>query len=566
MSNQTGGPGVYTGTGNAFDGSGSGTYVLEGDGSLGLTGDADAAVQSGTIANITLGVSYGTGQTAELTSVGLTALAGSTANVNTVVGTVQIANFVASGGTISIAQGVTAIGNVDATISNGGQFGAYASLLSHGSGNDVTFGNGGGTFTILSGSQSAQVLSGLMVVSFGQGDNIDDQGIRFSDVDSYTVTGNGTQTLTFLDGSGQSLGGLNFSAGTFSSTGTFVAGSGPATITNHGGVLELATCFLPGTLIATPSGDRPIEDLAIGDMVNVVEHGGVVARAVVWAGGGSVDTAEHGHRSHAYPVRIRANAIGPDLPRRDLMVTPEHSILLDGGLVPVRMLVNDASIVVDRSKSAYEFFHVELERHGVLLAEGIETESYLDSGNRSLFDGLEVVTRTGHQELAAPLTTDPRIVEPIWRRLRERAMDLGYSVPLSTEALTSEPAIRLALDDGSELSSYWHDSVRYMFRVPSGNRAVGLLSRSAVPAEVVGPYFDDRRTLGVAVEKIVLWEGLNETVLSSAKFDLPGWHTSEEMHRWTNGFGVLDLPIADHQGLVDVHVTGTLKYPVLLAA
>jgi hypothetical protein len=242
-------------------------------------------------------------------------------------------------------------------------------------------------------------------------------------------------------------------------------------------------------------------------------------------------------------------------------VTPEHCILTEAGLVPARMLVNGASILIDRDIVEYEFFHVELERHGILLSEGLTTESYLDSGNRALFaDTQAAACVRPDTTMAAPLAVARAVVEPIWNRLADRARLLGLDAERVLVSLTDQPDLRLLLDDGSELAACWHSAQRHMFHVPRGARPTRLLSRAAVPAETVGPFVDDRRILGVAVDRLVLWTGLAEEVLPAGGVTLRGWHEGEGA-RWTNGNAELDLPQAGAETFLDIHLAGTMLYP-----
>ncbi|MGI4798628.1 MAG: Hint domain-containing protein [Janthinobacterium lividum] len=321
-----------------------------------------------------------------------------------------------------------------------------------------------------------------------------------------------------------------------------------------------AVCFLAGTLIATPAGEMPVESLSPGDLVTILEDGRPVARPVTWTGRGSMDAARFDNRAEAFPVRIRKDAFSPGIPARDLLVTPEHCILTDVGLTPARMLVNGGSILVDRSIPAYAFFHLELEAHAILLAEGLPSESYLDTGNRTLFevDGSTISARRD-LVMAAPLAVARDLVEPIWTRLAERARALGMSPDDCASTWTDNPDLRLLLEDGRQVSACWHDEQRYMFHIPRYARPVRLLSRSGVPAETIGPFVDDRRLLGVAIDRIVLWAGLEEVAVPAAA-GLFGWHEREGTYSWTDGNAALVLPPAGAETFLDIHVAGTTRY------
>jgi hypothetical protein len=106
---------------------------------------------------------------------------------------------------------------------------------------------------------------------------------------------------------------------------------------------------------------------------------------IVWIGRRSIDCSRHPTPDNVWPVQVNAHAFGPGLPARDLFLSPDHAIYVDDVLIPVGRLVNGTSIVrVPSSRVTY--YHVELPMHDVLLAEGLPTESYLDTGDRSNFD------------------------------------------------------------------------------------------------------------------------------------------------------------------------------------
>jgi len=73
------------------------------------------------------------------------------------------------------------------------------------------------------------------------------------------------------------------------------------------------------------------------------------------------------------------------VPRRDLWVSPNHALYLEGVLIEVRDLVNHVSIVQAERVAAIEYFHIELDGHDVIVAEGAAAESFIDDDSRSLF-------------------------------------------------------------------------------------------------------------------------------------------------------------------------------------
>ena len=104
-----------------------------------------------------------------------------------------------------------------------------------------------------------------------------------------------------------------------------------------------------------------------------------------WIGYRHVRADRHRDPRAVWPIRIAAGALGDGMPARDLFLSPEHALYLDGHLVPAQLLVNGRTITRER-RSAVTYFHVELPEHDVILAEGAPSESYLDTGNRSDFE------------------------------------------------------------------------------------------------------------------------------------------------------------------------------------
>ena len=133
-------------------------------------------------------------------------------------------------------------------------------------------------------------------------------------------------------------------------------------------------CFLSGTNILTDKGEVTVENLQIGD--NVVTAEGKL-EPVKWIGYQTVQPNQVKNPLRGYPILIKAGALGNNLPQRDLYVSPDHAMFFEGVLINAGALVNGTSIVKTEPKSAFTYYHVELENHALLLAEGASAESYL---------------------------------------------------------------------------------------------------------------------------------------------------------------------------------------------
>jgi hypothetical protein len=189
-------------------------------------------------------------------------------------------------------------------------------------------------------------------------------------------------------------------------------------------------CFAAGTRIETARGPVAVERLRVGDRVRT-DSGDFAA--VRWLGHRGVDCCRHPRPEDVWPVRVAAHAFGLGRPHRALLLSPDHAVYCDGVLIPVRYLLNGATVRQERRRSV-TYWHVELPRHSVLLAEGLPCESYLDSGNRCAFaNGGTVVL--AHPDFAraawavegcAPLVTEGPARDLVYRRLLAQARALGW--------------------------------------------------------------------------------------------------------------------------------------------
>jgi hypothetical protein len=337
---------------------------------------------------------------------------------------------------------------------------------------------------------------------------------------------------------------------------------------------DTPVCYVAGTRILTPRGPIGVETIVEGDTVIAMVDGQPVVQTVKWVGYRRIVLDRHPRGSELAPIRIRRGALGPDLPARDLLVSPPHGIYIDGKLIPAKLLVNGMTIMRETRLKSVEYYHVELDRHAIIVAEGIQAESYLDTGNRAFFSngGLALLLHPEFHinaglacwktDACAPLEVRPDAVRPIWDRFATRAMAIGYVRP--EHVTTTEADIHL-LAQGRRIDPVSIDGQRYTFIVPSCGSPVELASRTVVPSEIT-PYLDDPREIGVAVREVVV-RGLTDRREYAADHPAlaPGWHAPERLGssiwRWTNGRGVLPIE-ATHQGpfIVEVLVSETTTY------
>lgn len=159
---------------------------------------------------------------------------------------------------------------------------------------------------------------------------------------------------------------------------------GPGTVVDYNvGVSCDLPCFVTGTLIRTPAGDVPVESLQQGDAVTVTD--GRTA-AIRWIGRRTVNT-RFADALTAMPIRIKAGALGEAAPSRDLLVSPDHALLVDDVLIHAGALVNDVSIVRETAMpESFTYYHVELADHALILAENLAAETFIDNASRMAFD------------------------------------------------------------------------------------------------------------------------------------------------------------------------------------
>ncbi len=290
-------------------------------------------------------------------------------------------------------------------------------------------------------------------------------------------------------------------------------------------------CFARGTRITTKDGEVAVERLRVGDRV-ITASG--ATRPVVWIGDREVACRRHPTPENVWPVRVRAGAFGEGLPRRDLLLSPDHAVFQEGVLIPIKHLTDGAGIAQERVDTVH-YFHVELESHDVLLAEGLPAESYLDTGNRAMFVGgaAHLVLHPDFAALnwndaCAPLCQQGPIVAAVRRRLRERRIAASGLYVRAGDRAIHPAAIKGNL---------------HQFLLPVGTREVRIGSHRAERADRGADVQGDRR-FGVCIAGIVC-DG-RVLVLDDAAFVEGFWPGKGDRARcrWIDGNARLTLPPA----------------------
>ena len=302
-----------------------------------------------------------------------------------------------------------------------------------------------------------------------------------------------------------------------------------------------APCYATGTLIRTDGGEVAVEHLAVGDVVVTAagEH-----RPIRWIGHRRLDCSRHPRPETVWPVRIRAGAFGKGLPTRDLWLSPDHAVrvsVLDAVLIPVKHLINDATIAQVEAETV-TYWHVELDSHDILLAEGLPAESFLDTGVRACFEnGAEHTvlhpdfTPLTLDDFCLPLVQEGVIVDAVRTRLLARAAASGWT-------FTAEDDLH-ALVDGVVVRPRWDGAIA-RFAIPAEAREVRLVSRSFVPERIDVTTRDGRR-LGVPLRGLSAIDGAG--IVRSLPIDhasLAEGYSFVQDHegdrwRWTDGNAVV---------------------------
>jgi len=300
-------------------------------------------------------------------------------------------------------------------------------LLQGGAGNDTLLGemdndtlDGGAGADLLEGDigNDSLIVSANDTASGGDGDDI------FT-IDQSITDGPGTITITGGEG-GETAGDTLVLTGlgpvditytgddpaSESGTATYFDANGDLVTINFSEIENFVVCFTRGTLIATDRGEVPVEELTTSDRAITMDDG---YQPIRWIGSRNLSGAELAANPKLRPIRIREGALSPNLPVRDLVVSPQHRVLMrskvtrrmfqtDEVLVPAKALVALHGVEVDEAPDGVEYWHILFDRHQVIFSEGAPTES--------LFTGPEALKSVSPAAREEIFTLFPELADP----------------------------------------------------------------------------------------------------------------------------------------------------------
>ena len=262
---------------------------------------------------------------------------------------------------------------------------------------------------------------------------------------------------------------------------------------------DITPRYCDGTLILTDRGEVPVETLVIGDRVITADG---AARPIRWIGRRSY-SGRFARGTHVLPICFKAGALDVNSPRRDLRVSPHHAMFLDGVLIEALDLVNGVSIFQAERVERVDYFHIELDSHDIIVAEGALSESFVDDDSRGMFQNAhEFAALYGDRSTRPARYCAPRVafgveLEAVRRQIAQRAR-----IPYRRPAAESRPR---ALVVDSRLPEVGHDG---------GSNAIldHMHALQAAGFEVSFLALDDRRNETSALR----WLGVTPLSLPSS--------------------------------------------------
>jgi hypothetical protein len=193
--------------------------------------------------------------------------------------------------------------------------------------------------------------------------------------------------------------------------------------------------------VSAAAGERPVEDLRIGDVVLTLSG----PKAIKWIGYNKyIKEGDRRWQASVMPIRVARFAIDDDAPRRDLYLSPGHCVFFNGALIPVKYLVNGTSIApaVPAGTLAIEYYHVEFDAHEVIYAEGAQVESFMEeSSEREYFSNFVEYERLYGRERRRVM-----LFAPILRYRNRRQRVAGIARTILSNVVDVRDPIQVARD------------------------------------------------------------------------------------------------------------------------
>ncbi|MCJ2063273.1 Hint domain-containing protein [Methylobacterium sp. J-088] len=243
-----------------------------------------------------------------------------------------------------------------------------------------------------------------------------------------------------------------------------------------------------------------VERLCVGDLAITADG---KLRSIRWIGSRSYSGSTA--PKHDCPVRINADALADNVPTRDLLLSPDHALWLDGLFVAAGHLVNGTSITRGEAVADLTYWHVELDSHDLLMAEGTPAESFLAArGVRVGFDGIQALDAGAAPKPYAPRTELGPDLAALRGRLARRAIGAGETGGLSPVRAWLDRCV-IGTDGMLHVGGWAHDAAQ-----PATPVCLDVLVDGAVVAfTVANEYRADVATVGVGDGRVGFDLGLD---------------------------------------------------------
>jgi hypothetical protein len=227
--------------------------------------------------------------------------------------------------------------------------------------------------------------------------------------------GNWLISMTHSTLGGTQTGTMNATGDTLSFTGTFTGikftslnGGSTAFMGLDSITAESITCFLGDVLVETADGKKEVQDLVPGDSLVTADGGRTTVR---WIGKQPINTMFSDPKK-VNPVLISAGSISEGIPSRNLVVSPDHAIAIEGVLYNASALINGVTIgqLAHMPRGGFVYYHIETDTHELILAEDCLTETFIDYAGRGGFENANEAEARTIPEIDLPRVSSARLV------------------------------------------------------------------------------------------------------------------------------------------------------------